>query len=178
MEKKVIEWFQEAKKEGLAWAMYAIENCDNPDSLVSSLKSALVHGFEWSNPDNLPYQEYKMNLDYWKNIDKGLEKKEKGLKDSQDKPSFLEIYPPFLVEMAKRLNSNKESNGGKYPLFNFKEKIDPMLITDASFRHLLDILTIQAYPESTPMSEEDIKDHVIALGVNAMILYYQLTNKQ
>jgi len=69
-EKTVIEWLNEAKKEGHDWADSAIENCKNSrpyggDGHVNSLSDAIRGGFVWPDGQVL----------YWEVISNELEAK-------------------------------------------------------------------------------------------------------
>ena len=67
-EKTVIEWFEWAEANGLAWASWAILNAkaegDTESMAVKSLRSALLNGFIWRNSPQ--------GAKFWIAIDKAL----------------------------------------------------------------------------------------------------------
>lgn len=93
-----------------------------------------------------------------------------GIKDNEDKVSLAEIDPAFIKAMAERMSRNKD----KYPVNNWKKYISPYDLIDAMERHLADLkLLIQ---EENPIynTDEEERDHLAALGCNAMMLNYFL----
>ena len=54
--KTVLEWFNEAKKQGYEWADAAIENNENHEYYANSLSEALETAFVWADsPEERQY---------------------------------------------------------------------------------------------------------------------------
>ena len=62
--KTVLEWFNEAKKQGYEWADAAIENNENHEYYANSLSEALETAFVWADSPE--------KREYWFKIDQGL----------------------------------------------------------------------------------------------------------
>lgn len=90
-------------------------------------------------------------------------------KETQDKISLQEIYPGFIKEMSRRMSSNK----GKYKPFNWTlmtpDQVPEMI--DACERHLLELKSKLIYGENI---DEQVNEHLAALGCDAMIIFYIL----
>ena len=55
-EKTILQWFEQAKAEGLEWADAAIKNIEYPSWNVNSMYKALEMGFVWSDtPQGFSY---------------------------------------------------------------------------------------------------------------------------
>ena len=92
--------------------------------------------------------------------------KKEGIKEIENKPSFVELDPDFMEAMAWRMTSNK----GKYPANNWKRKHDINDFLDAIQRHLNDIRRQRETGQS--QTGESIKAHCAAIACNAMFLHY------
>jgi hypothetical protein len=88
----------------------------------------------------------------------------KGIKESEGKISYKEVYIPFKDAMAKRMMSFK----GKYPEGNYLKNISKDELLDALERHLN---KIRYSYEDDP---ESIEDHLAAIGCNAQMIYAQI----
>ena len=54
--KTVLEWFNEAKKQGYEWADAAIENNENSECYANSLSESLEAAFVWADsPEERQY---------------------------------------------------------------------------------------------------------------------------
>lgn len=98
----------------------------------------------------------------------------KALKDSEGKISYQEIDPAFVAMIAKRMSKNKNSENGKYPVGNWKNNIDILELISATERHLCDLKLIaeKRFPIHNP--NEDMNDHIAAIGCNMMMIGYQV----
>lgn len=92
----------------------------------------------------------------------------KGIKESEGKISYKEIYIPFKDAVAKRMMANKH----KYPEGNYLKDISKDELLDALERHLNKI----RYPYKD--DPESIEDHIIAVGCNSMMLYAQINERK
>lgn len=90
--------------------------------------------------------------------------KSHGIKESDNKLSYKELYIPFFDAVALRMNKNKV----KYPENNYLKDMDTNLLLDAMQRHLNKIR--HKYKEDTETHEE----HLAAIGCNAMMILAQL----
>ena len=62
--KTILEWLNEAKKQGYEWADAAIKNNKNPKAYTNSLSEALETAFVWADSPE--------KRKYWFKIDQGL----------------------------------------------------------------------------------------------------------
>lgn len=85
-------------------------------------------------------------------------------KESNWKLSY-ELHRPFITAMAKRMSQNK----WKYPPYNRQKPMDIEELKQALFRHTIEVMN---------WNYTDIEDydHLQSLSLNAMFIYYQLTN--
>lgn len=87
-----------------------------------------------------------------------------GIKESNDK-LFYELDFRFIEAMAKRMADNK---GSKYPTWNWKKPIDIEGLSQANFRHTVEVM------DGNYSDGDKEFDHVVALACNAMMIWYQL----
>ena len=88
----------------------------------------------------------------------------KGKKESDNKLSY-ELDWNFIEAMAKRMEQNK----GKYPPYNRQKPMDIESLKQALLRHTIEVM------KGNYTDIEDY-DHLQALSLNAMFIYYQLKN--
>lgn len=88
----------------------------------------------------------------------------KGEKESNWKLSY-ELHRPFITAMAKRMSQNK----GKYPPYNRQKPMDIEELKQALFRHTIEVMNWN-------YTDIEDNDHLQAISLNAMFIYYQLTN--
>lgn len=86
------------------------------------------------------------------------------IKESTWKLSY-ELHRPFITAIAKRMSQNK----GKYPPYNRQKPMDIEELKQALFRHTIEVMN---------WNYTDIEDydHLQAIALNAMFIYYQLSN--
>lgn len=101
--------------------------------------------------------------------------KEIGVKDITNKVSYSEIDSHFLYEMAKRLNSNKVTYGGKYELFNWQRDHNIPDLIDALERHLCDLKLLAQGKEAIHNTSETIQQHLAGIAINAQFIHYAIT---
>ena len=89
---------------------------------------------------------------------------QEGIKEEQGK-LFYELDFRFIEAMAKRMSENK---GSKYPAWNWKKPIDIEGLSQANFRHTIEVM------DGNYSDEDKEFDHVVALACNAMMIWYQL----
>lgn len=73
----------------------------------------------------------------------------------------------FIEAMAKRMSRNKS----KYPPYNWKKPIDIEELKQANMRHNMEIMKGNYTDEGVEL------DHLVALSLNAMMLYFQIKNQ-
>ena len=88
-----------------------------------------------------------------------------GIKETDNKLTY-ELDWRFIEEMAKRMAKNKN----KYPKDNWKKPIEKDLLLQAIARHHTEIQCKEFVDDGNEYG------HLIALAVDAMMLYYQLKN--
>lgn len=93
-----------------------------------------------------------------------------GEKQFEDKLSFVEIDPQFIACMAERLNVNKN----KYPVGNWKQPIDILLLIDSIDRHLTDLKLLLDGRDPILNKSETPKNHLAAIAVNCQFINWQL----
>ena len=86
------------------------------------------------------------------------------IKESDNKLSY-ELDRYFIEAMAKRMKQNK----GKYPPYNRQKPMDIESLKQALLRHTIEVM------KGNYTDIEDY-DHLQALSLNAMFIYYQLKN--
>lgn len=81
------------------------------------------------------------------------------------KPSFAEIPPQVLMELASLLSRSRNKKGEKpYGFMGWRHTVDgPRKYRDSAMRHLLALMDGKSY-------DEDGNHHAVALMANAMIL--------
>lgn len=85
-------------------------------------------------------------------------------KESDWKLSYeLDWY--FIEAMAKRMSQNK----WKYPPYNRQKPMDIEELKQALFRHTIEVMNWN-------YTDIEDNDHLQAIALNAMFIYYQLTN--
>lgn len=84
-------------------------------------------------------------------------------KESTWKLSY-ELHRPFITAMAKRMSQNK----WKYPPYNRQKPMDIQKLKEALFRHTIEVMNWN-------YTDIEDNDHLQALSLNAMFIYYQLT---
>jgi hypothetical protein len=101
-------------------------------------------------------------------------------KDKQNKVSFKEITPQFLVAVAKRMNSNKVQYGGKYEEFNWLEtkniQKEVLELIDATERHLIDLKALTMYNKALLNENETAMNHAEAITCNMNMIWNKLNN--
>ncbi len=85
-------------------------------------------------------------------------------KESGNKLSY-ELDWDFIEAMAKRMDQNK----GKYPPYNRQKPMDIESLKQALLRHTIEVM------KGNYTDIEDY-DHLQAISLNAMFIYYQLKN--
>ena len=85
-------------------------------------------------------------------------------KESDNKLSY-ELDRYFIEAMAKRMKQNK----GKYPPYNRQKPMDIESLKQALLRHTIEVM------KGNYTDIED-NDHLQAISLNAMFIYYQLKN--
>lgn len=108
--------------------------------------------WRWKAPTITPEQE------------EAIAEKIKWKKESDNKLSY-ELDWNFIEAMAKRMSQNK----GKYPPYNRQKPMDIESLKQALLRHTIEVM------KGNYTDIED-NDHLQALSLNAMFIYYQLTN--
>jgi hypothetical protein len=91
-------------------------------------------------------------------------------KETEGKVSLLEIHPDFIFLLGERLTANK----GKYPPFNYLTPVNTSLLIDACERHLLKVKGQVVYNQESSNDPETTEDHLAAIALNAMMIWYQL----
>ena len=86
------------------------------------------------------------------------------IKESDNKLSY-ELDRYFIEAMAKRMSQNK----GKYPPYNRQKPMDIESLKQALLRHTIEVM------KGNYTDIED-NDHIQAIALNAMFIYYQLKN--
>lgn len=86
------------------------------------------------------------------------------IKESDNKLSY-ELDRYFIEAMAKRMQQNK----GKYPPYNRQKPMDIENLKQALLRHTIEVM------KGNYTDIEDL-DHLQAISLNAMFIYYQLKN--
>lgn len=135
-------------------------------------ESEISSAFTWSGtPQGSDFWEhvYHRNFDRAERVLDNRLKKKQGTKHTSDK-LFYELDFDFITQMAERMDSNKSN--GKYEKWNWKKPIDVQDIAMAIFRHTLSIMEENYEDDGREMG------HIEALATNAMILNYQLKNKE
>jgi len=87
-----------------------------------------------------------------------------GKKESDNKLSY-ELDWNFIEAMAKRMEQNKD----KYPPYNRQKPMDIESLKQALLRHTIEVM------KGNYTDIEDY-DHLQSLSLNAIFIYYQLTN--
>lgn len=87
-----------------------------------------------------------------------------GIKETTDKLTY-DIDFDFIKRMAGRMQRNR----GKYPVGNWKKKIDVEELKQALFRHTMEIM-------QGNYDDEQYYGHLIAVACNAFMITYQLKN--
>ena len=100
----------------------------------------------------------------WYNIASEERDKKYWKKESDNKLSY-ELDRNFIEAMAKRMSQNK----GKYPPYNRQKPMDIENLKQALLRHTIEVM------KGNYTDIEDY-DHLQALSLNAMFIYYQLKN--
>jgi len=136
------------KKKYISWLQLFCKKCNYQ---VGEEYITTVGKWRWNAPTITPEQE-EMILDKinWK-------------KESDNKLSY-ELDRPFITAMAKRMSRNK----WKYPPYNRQKPMDIEELKQALFRHTIEVMN---------WNYTDIEDydHLQAIALNAMFIYYQLT---
>lgn len=96
----------------------------------------------------------------------------KAIKDSKNKTSYLEIDPAFIKMMADRMSGNKD----KYEPFNWRKDIDIDELLSSTQRHLDDFKLLCEGRKPIHNLEENMRDHIAALGCNIMFINYKMQN--
>lgn len=89
-----------------------------------------------------------------------------GEKEEKDKLSY-ELDWTFVEGMAERMFLNK----GKYPPYNWQKPIDVEKLNQALVRHFVEI-------QKGHEDQQQTHGHYYALAVNAMMIVYQLKNRE
>ena len=87
-------------------------------------------------------------------------------KESTWKLSY-ELHRPFITAMAKRMSQNK----WKYPPYNRQKPMDIKELKQALFRHTIEVMNWN-------YTDIEDNDHLQALSLNAMFIYYQFKNNE
>jgi len=88
-----------------------------------------------------------------------------GKKESNNKLVY-DIDFDFIIMMAGRMQRNR----GKYPVGNWKKKIDVEQLKQALFRHTMEIM-------QGNYDDEQCYGHLIAVACNAFMITYQLKER-
>ena len=88
-----------------------------------------------------------------------------GIKDKKDKLVY-DLDFDFLTGMAERMQLNRN----KYPVGNWKNKIDIEDLKQAMFRHMIEIMRDN-------FSDEQEYGHFYAVACNSFMLLKQLKNE-
>jgi hypothetical protein len=91
---------------------------------------------------------------------------ENGKKESEGK-QHVEYDWEFLQAQMTRVGKNKH----KYKFENWKNPIDIHSLKDALLRHTMEVMKGNYTDENVEL------DHLSAVALNAMFIYYQLKNK-
>jgi hypothetical protein len=87
-----------------------------------------------------------------------------GVKETTNKLTY-DIDYDFIQMMAIRMQKNKN----KYPIGNWKKKIDVEELKQALFRHIMEIM-------QGNYDDEQYYGHLVAVACNAFMITYQLKN--
>ena len=92
---------------------------------------------------------------------------ELGKKEKEGKLHY-ELSWEFIEEMAKRMANNKSD---KYPLYNWKQKINIQDLKDAINRHHIEVM------KGNYQDGDEILGHIVQYACNSMMLWEQLRSK-
>jgi len=126
--------------------------CKKCNYQVSEKYITIEDQWRWKAPTITPEQE------------ETIAEKIKWQKESDNKLSY-ELDWNFIEAMAKRMSQNK----GKYPPYNRQKPMDIESLKQALLRHTIEVM------KGNYTDIEDY-DHLQALSLNAMFIYYQLKN--
>ena len=90
-----------------------------------------------------------------------------GKKEKEGKLHY-ELSWEFIEEMAKRMANNKSD---KYPLYNWKQKINVQDLKDAINRHHVEVM------KGNYKDGDEIFGHIVQYACNSMMLWEQLRSK-
>lgn len=90
-----------------------------------------------------------------------------GKKEKEGKLHY-ELSWEFIEEMAKRMANNKSD---KYPLYNWKQKINVQDLKDAINRHHIEVM------KGNYQDGDEILGHIVQYACNSMMLWEQLRDK-
>lgn len=93
--------------------------------------------------------------------------KQFGKKEKEGKLHY-ELSWEFIEEMAKRMANNKSD---KYPLYNWKQKINVQDLKDAINRHHIEVM------KGNYKDGDEILGHIVQYACNSMMLWEQLRSK-
>ena len=100
-------------------------------------------------------------------FDENFNLQEVGKKEKTGKLHY-ELSWEFIEEMAKRMANNKSD---KYPLYNWKKKINVQDLKDAINRHHVEVM------KGNYKDGDEIFGHIVQYACNSMMLWEQLRNK-
>lgn len=100
-------------------------------------------------------------------FDENFNLQEVGKKEKTGKLHY-ELSWEFIEEMAKRMANNKSD---KYPLYNWKQKINVQDLKDAINRHHVEVM------KGNYKDGDEIFGHIVQYACNSMMLWEQLRNK-
>lgn len=95
-----------------------------------------------------------------------INKEQVGKKETEGKLHY-ELSWEFIEEMAKRMANNKSD---KYPLYNWKQKINVQDLKDAINRHHIEVM------KGNYQDGDEILGHIVQYACNSMMLWEQLKN--
>lgn len=104
-------------------------------------------------------------LDAVRNLKDETSPSNEGIKESNDKLIY-ELDWEFIQSMAERMQKNKS----KYPRDNWKKPIDVTSLKDAFTRHFMSVIQNEYEDEGAEYG------HLVAIALNAMMIWYQLKN--
>jgi hypothetical protein len=87
-----------------------------------------------------------------------------GKKESKGKTDYVELDWDYIDAVADRMNSNKD----KYPINNWKKRMDVKELAMSAIRHARKIL------QPVEGDKESLEEHAVALACNGMMINYQM----
>lgn len=145
--------YHEVKWQNLATIIY-------DDWSLTTIPRKDMFNFDWVRAFLKSIESFKD----WYNVASEERDEYHGKKESDNKLSY-ELDRYFIEAMAKRMQQNK----GKYPPYNRQKPMDVESLKQALLRHTIEVM------KGNYTDIEDL-DHLQAISLNAMFIYYQLKN--